>query len=320
MRRAAAILTVGCLVGALAAFAAGGQDGMGIARLSGEVRDEAGRPLAGVRIALLHVESGTIRFAASDDKGKWAVLGLGSGMWRITLTLDGFRMRLEDALVSQTGRNVPVKSVLRRAPSEGPGADTGVELVEQGNRFFADKRYDEALLVYREFMDKHPRRFQVHFNIGNCLKEKGDYDGALAEYGLVLDAAAQADRGLAGSALAAKTIAAVGEIALRRGDGEAARANFEKAIALYPHYASLPYGIGEIYASRGMNDEALAYYSLATRVKPDWPDPWLKLGLVRLELKDVENALKDLQRYLALAPDISNAGEIRKLLESLAKN
>ncbi|MBN2206350.1 MAG: tetratricopeptide repeat protein [Candidatus Aminicenantes bacterium] len=319
MRRAAAILTTACLAVAAAGFAAGGQEGMGTARLSGEVRDEAGLPLAGVRVALLHVETGINRVATSDDKGKWAVLGLGSGVWRITLSLAGYRMRVEDTVVRQTGRNIPFKSVLRPLPTEGPAADTGVDLVEEGNRLFEAGRYEEALAVYRKFFEKHPRRFQVHFNIGNCLKEMGDYDGARTSYGRVLDAVGQGERGLAGSALAAKTIAAVGEIALRRGDPAAARAEFERAISLYPQFAGLPYGIGEIYAANGRSEDALAYFELAARIKPDWPDPWLQLGRLRLKANDVENALKDFRTYLALAPDISNAGEIRELIESLAK-
>jgi Tfp pilus assembly protein PilF len=318
-RRATAILAAALLAGVSAGAAAGVQSGMGTARISGEVLDEAGQPLAGVRVGLLHIETGTSRVASSNAKGKWAVMGLGSGMWRITLTLEGFRTRVEDAEVSQFGQNVPVRSVLRKAPTEGPGADTGVGLVEEGNRLFEDKRYDEALAVYRRFLEKHPRHSQVYFNIGNCLKAKGDYDAALAEYQRALDAAGRGDRGLGGSALAAKTIAAIGEIALLRGDRAGARAEFERAISLYPQYASLPYGIGEIYASNGMSEDALAYFELAARIKPDWPDPWLRLGFVRLKSNDVENAVRDFRKYLELAPDISNAGEIGELIDKLTK-
>lgn len=319
MRRAATILAAASLAGVLAGFGAGLQDGMGTARLSGEVRDEAGRPLPGVKIALVHVESGQTRATASNEKGKWNILGLGSGIWRITLTLDGYRMRIEEALVSQFDRNGPVVSVLRQTPTEGPGADTGVGLVEEGNRLFDDKNYDEALLVYRRFLDKHSRRFQVHFNIGNCFKEKGDYDSALREYGLVLDGVRQTNPEMTGSALAAKALAAIGEVALRRGDPAAARESFEKALALYPRYANLPYGIGEIYASNGMLEEALSHYEMAARVKPDWPDPWLKLGFAHLKKNDVDNAVGALKRYLELAPDASQANEVRTLLESLIK-
>lgn len=320
MRRAATVLAAALLAVAAAVLAAGRQEGMGTARLWGEVRDEAGAPLAGVQVALLHVETGLGRAATSDGKGRWAVLGLGSGLWRITLSLEGYRMKIEDAMIRQSGRNAPLHSVLRPMPTEGPAADTGVDLVEEGNRLFADGLYADALAVYRRFLEKHPRRFQVHFNIGNSLKELGDYDGALASYGRVLAAVGEGERGLAGSALAAKTIAAVGEIALRRGDAAAARVEFERAISLYPQFAGLPYGIGDIYAANGMIEDALSYFELAARIKPDWPDPWLQIGRLRLKANDVENALKDLRRYLALAPDIFNAKEIGELIESLEKS
>jgi Tfp pilus assembly protein PilF/predicted secreted protein len=320
MKRATAILTVILLAAAPAGLAAGGQEGRGTARLSGVVRDEAGGPLAGVQVALVHIESGTINSVVSDAKGRWAVLGLGGGVWRITMTLDGYRNRIEDVEVSQSSRNESLRSVLRRVPAEGPGADSGVGLIEEGNRLFGEKRYDDAILAYRRFLDKHPRQFQVRFNIGRSLQEKGDYDAALAEYARVLDAVGQGSRGLAGSALAAKTIAAVGEIALRKGDRAAARAEFERAIALYPRYADLPVGIGEIYVANGLSGEAVAYFELAARIKPDWPDPWLRLGRARLDLGDAEGAARDLRRYLELAPDAANAEDVRKLLEGLAKN
>ncbi len=311
------ILAAVCLAGSLAGSSALVQEGMGNVRLTGEVRDEAGNPLPGVRVALLHIESETLREVVTDRKGKWGILGLGSGVWKIILTLEGYRPRIEETYVSQIGRNAAVKSVLRKAQPKGPDAEEDLGLIERGNRLFEDKNCNEALSLYRQFLDKHPNHFQVHFNIGNCYKEMGEYDKALEEYGLVLDKVRETNPDMNGDALATKTLAATGEIALRRGDPATARAEFEKALALYPKYASLPFGIGEIYFSNGMFDEAVSYYTLTTRIKPNWPDPWLKLGFSRLRTGDIENAKLSLKTYLELAPDASNAAEIRKLLESL---
>ena len=309
-----------CLVLLWAVLGFGDQDGLGTARLAGEVKDEAGQPLPGVKVGLMHLESNTFREVVTDGKGKWAILGLGTGAWKMTLTLEGYRPKIMETHVSQLGRNVTVQTVLRRARPKEPAFDADIELVERGNRLFEEKNAREALLLYREFLDKHPKRFQVHFNIGNCHKELGEYDQALVEYGLVLDKIRETNPEMIGDAMATKTLAAMGDVALKKGDPASARADFEKALALYPKYANLPHNIGEIYFSYGMFGDAISYYSLATRIKPDWPEPWLKLGFSHLKMNEIENAAKYFGVYLERAPQASNADEIRKLLDSLGKN
>ena len=318
-KNALKLLALACLVFLWAGWGFGGQDGLGTARLAGEVKDEAGQPLPGVKVGLMHLESNTFREAVTDGKGKWAILGLGTGVWKMTLTLEGYRPKIMETHVSQLGRNVTVQTVLRRARPKEPALDADIELVERGNRLFEEKNARGALLLYREFLDKRPNRFQVHFNIGNCHKELGEYDQALFEYGLVLDKIRETNPEMTGDAMAVKTLAAMGDVALKKGDLASARADFEKALALYPKYANLPQSIGEIYFSCGLFGEAVSYYELAARIKPDWPDPWLKLGFSHLKMNDIESAAKYFGGYLERAPQAFNADEIRKLLDSLGK-
>jgi tetratricopeptide (TPR) repeat protein len=308
------------LAGCLAASGVRAQDGWGNGRLTGEVRDEDGNPLAGVKVALLHIESETVREVVTNQKGKWTLMGLGGGVWKVILTLDGYRPRIEEAYVHSYSRSDSVQSVLKKAPSKEASVNADLGLVEEGYRLFADKRYEDAVGVFREFLARHPDRFRVHFSIGRCYKEAGEYDQAQAEYAKVLDKIREINPALTGDALVGQTLAAQGEIALKRGERDAAQTLFAKALALYPSYASLPFDIGDIYYGNDLFEEAAAYYALAIRVKPRWPDPWLKLGLAQLKAHNRGEARNSLATYLKLAPQASDADDIRALLESLGKN
>ena len=75
----------------------------GAGRVTGTIRDESGSPLPGVAISATLKGSKTEITAASDDKGLWAVYGLGRGEWHVEFFKTGYapqaaKVNLEDEL------------------------------------------------------------------------------------------------------------------------------------------------------------------------------------------------------------------------------
>ncbi len=81
----------------------------------------------------------------------------------------------------------------------------------------------------------------------------------------------------------------------------------------------LAYNVGEIYFLHRKLDEAIQYYEFAAKIKPDWSDPYYKLGLVFLNKTDYEKAKESLQKFLKLEPDTERSASVKNILDYLEK-
>ena len=65
-------------------------------------------------------------------------------------------------------------------------------------------------------------------------------------------------------------------------------------------------------------DDALKYFQLASLIKPDWPDPSLKLGYV-LNKADNANAIAKFEKFLTLEPDGERAAMVKNIIGAIRK-
>ncbi len=261
----------------------------GKARLGGEVYDEEKNPVAGAKVSIVHPDRLDKPLEAkTNKKGKWAVMGLGTGQHMVTVTADGFAEWKQEVYVSQLDRNPTVVATLKKAQvvDSGPAAPVGLELVEQGNRLFEEKNFGQAIVAFEQFLEKNPSAFQTHFNIGNCYREMGEFDKAVASYTIVLDKVRETNPTLKGDLMAGKALAAIGEVHIRKGDLSGAQEYFKQSLEVSPSDETLAYNVGEIYFSNGNVDEAIRYFKLAVEIKPTWAEAHLKLGFSYLNKAD----------------------------------
>jgi Ca-activated chloride channel homolog len=61
-------------------------------------------------------------------------------------------------------------------------ADSTASKNNEANRLYNQKRYDEALKMYMDAQASRPGAPELHYNIGNVLYRKGEFDKAMEEY------------------------------------------------------------------------------------------------------------------------------------------
>jgi tetratricopeptide (TPR) repeat protein len=86
-----------------------------------------------------------------------------------------------------------------------------------------------------------------------------------------------------------------------------ALANYDKALAIKPDYASALSNRGNALMALKRLDEALANYDRALAIRPDHADALNSRGVVLMELKRFDEALASYDRTLAIKPDYATA-------------
>jgi len=296
------------------------QAGRGVARMGGSVVDKDGKPVAGAKITALFDSPGGSTFeATTDKKGEWGIMGVGTGSWVITASAPGFLPVSTGAHISQLSKNPKIVLKLeKQAAGSGIVQDEATfQTLEEGNAFFKEGKYDTALLMYEEFLAKNPGAYQVLLNIGDCYREKGEYDKAIESYNKLITQAGT-DSAM-GKAMGAKGLAAIGLCYLKQDKLTEAQDYFKKSIEMAPQDEILPFNVAEIYFSNSQIDDAIKYFELAIQIKPDWPDPYLRVAYAYLNKGDSAKAAENLEKFIKLEPETERTAQAKAILEAIKK-
>ena len=296
------------------------QAGRGVARMGGSVVDKDGKPVAGAKVTAVFDQPGGSTFeATTDKKGDWGIMGVGTGSWVITASAPGFLPVSTGAQISQLSKNPKIVLKLeKQAAGSGIVQDEATfQTLEEGNAFFKDGKYDTALMMYEEFLAKNPGAYQVLLNIGDCYREKGEYETAIQKYNLLIEQAA-ADTAM-GKTIGAKGLAAIGLCYLKQDKLAESQEYFKKSIEMAPQDENLPYNVAEIYFSNQQIDDAIRYFEMAIQIKPDWADPYLRVAFAYLNKGDNVKAAENLEKFIKLEPETERTAQAKAILDAIKK-
>jgi len=302
------------------ALALPAQDDLGRGRISGDVVDESGAKVAGALVVVESPRSSTHLDSKTDMTGHFAIGGLGTGVWRVIASKDGYLSTATDIQVSQIKANPPILLTLKKASelADQPSGERARELLDRGNALLKEGRYDDALAAYEEFIAKYPDSYAVRLNVGSAFLEKGDLARAEAEFKAVLDKNGPSLEDLKKQKdTSLKALSGLGEAALKRGDFETARGFFQRALEISPEDPSAAYNVGEIFFANQKTDDAIAYFELAIKIKSDWAKAYHRLGLVYLNKGDPVKALENLKKFLELDPQNPEAASVRAAIAAI---
>ena len=321
--RTRTIKTIGLLVlgGLVAAGLGFAQAGRGVGRIGGVVIDVDGNPMENVKLTLVFSQNDKMKFDfTTGKKGDWSFIGLGTGNWDLTAVAPGYMPQTKALYVSQLGANPKVTVTLQKIPKAGSGivADEATfALLEKGNQLFKDAKYDEAIVQFQQFLEKNPNLYQIQVSIGDCYREKGEFDKAIESYNKVLELA-KSDPAL-GKEMSAKAFSGIGNCFLKQGKLSEAQNFFKQSIENSPKDEILAYNVGEIYFSNQGYDDAIRYFEMATQIRPEWPDPYIKLGYVHVNKAENAKAIESFEKFLKLEPEGERAAQVRNILNVIKK-
>ena len=315
MRDARKLLTAIAVVAALimSALPAVAQTG----RIGGAIKDEKGQPIKGATVVAENPAASPPSFTATtDDKGRFSIIGLRSGTWKITASAPGFSPGGGNVSVRTIGAPNPPIDIVLAAGATGPaGALAGVNTKElqvelqAAEDLFNKQQYDAAIAAYQAILTKTPALTMINLQIGRAHRMKKDYDAALAVYKKVLEADPTNER--------AKI--EIGMTNLEKGDFAAAEATLGEAAQGTGASREVFYNLGEVKFAKGETDEAMKWYQRAIDTDPNWGKPLFKLGLGHLQKADTKNAIAMMEKVIAVDPNSPEAAQAKGLLEQLKK-
>jgi Tfp pilus assembly protein PilF len=299
-----------------------GQENMGRGRVNGQVVDESGAAMPTAKVVVKSLQGSTQLEGETDRKGHFAVAGLGSGPWRVTVSKEGYISAYTDIQVSQLKSGPPLALTLKKAAAaQVLRTDlAGRSLLDQGNALLDEGKFDEALAVFEQFSAKYPEIYGARLNVATTYLKKGDLDRAESEFREVLAKIVEIHGEVAkDKATSLRALSGLGELALKKGDFEAAQKSFREALEISPEDAAAAYNVGEIFFSNQKVDEAIPFFELAGRIRKDWPKPYHRLGLVFLNKGDFEKALENLRKFVELDPQNPEVANVRATITAVEK-
>jgi tetratricopeptide (TPR) repeat protein len=298
------------IAGALPAMAQTG-------RVGGTVKDGGGQPIKGATVTAENPQSSPSSFTTTtDDKGRFSIIGLRSGTWKITASAPGFTPGGGSIPVRTIGApNPPVDIVLAPGAAGPTGALAGVDTkalqgeLAKAEELLNAQQYDAAIAAYNAILTKTPALTMINLQIGRAYRLKKDYDAALATYKKMLEANPNDER--------AKI--EIGMTNLEKGDFAAAEAALTEASQSVSASREVFYNLGEVKFAKGETDAAMAAYQRAVDMDPNWGKPLFKLGLGHLQKGDTKAAITALEKVIAVDPNSAEAGMAKATVEQLKK-
>ncbi|MBF0382208.1 MAG: tetratricopeptide repeat protein [Magnetococcales bacterium] len=201
-------------------------------------------------------------------------------------------------------------------------------------------RLDDAIPLYRKYLQLQPENQFAHSNLGVALQSTGELEGAISCYQKAIainPEYADVHNNLAVAFLEQKRLDEAsqslqkaillkpdyidaynnfGNTLKEQGKLEEAITAYQKVISLNPNYAEAYSNLGNIYKEQLKLDEAVANYKKAISYSPNLAEAYCNLGIALYAQRKLDEAYENLQKALLLKPNfaevIMNIGTIQK--------
>jgi hypothetical protein len=147
-------------------------------RAMGTVKDTTGKAIKGATIKASNPDASPAQFAsATDDKGRWAMIGLKSGTWHFTVEAPGF-FTVETNAPVRVAAMPPMQFMLGKDPGPIPNAlDHNIQqLIQEAASMRDAGRLDQAIAAYQDIRTKNPKLTSLNLVIGDLYRRKASQE------------------------------------------------------------------------------------------------------------------------------------------------
>ena len=284
------------------------QDYGGKARIAGEVTDTEGKPLEGVKVKLFFLKTETGFETFTDAEGKWKASWIKSGTWYIDFEKIGYEPKKISYEVSETLKNPPLAVKIKKTEGLFISDELKAELIK-GNGLFDEKKYEDALTVFKTIIEKFPDAYIINLSICNCYFQMEDYGRAEEFYLKVLEKDAKNSSAQIG----------IGNSHSNRGDHALAAEWYQKVDLEKIDDPIVLYNLGSYFYNNAKYEEALKYFRRAVDIQENFLDGLYQLGLTYLARGQNKEALEEFENYLKTDSDSERAAQVKSFVEFLKK-
>ena len=172
------------------------------------------------------------------------------------------------------------------------------EYDERAHALYNEGRYDEALDLLRDGLNRYPEAVELHVGMGYARLARDEYAWARQSFAQALLLDEEHEDALAG----------IGEVLLMFGRTEEAMAAFEQTVALgYEDDVDLMLQIGRALFREGFTDLALTYFERAATQAPDSVEAIACVGYALHRLGQDTPAIAALRQALVVDPSFTEA-------------
>lgn len=165
----------------------------------------------------------------------------------------------------------------------------------RGIAYIAKEEWGKALLDLEKAYDLEEDSVSLHFNLGICYRQLGDFPAALREFTSIIEA--HPDEFPA--------IMARGSLLVSQEHWRAAKKDFDQAIELNPDSADAHNLRGVVMSMLGELEEAQQEYSNAIEIDEEFAQAYANRAYVKIDLGAPRDAVKDYEKALELDPEDS---------------
>jgi tetratricopeptide (TPR) repeat protein len=209
-------------------------------RITGTVKDAEGKPIKGAIIRATNDDVAQTMTSSSDDKGRFAMIGVRTGTWQMNVEAPNFLPMRGVSAVSSG--NTPVLALtLQRDPGPLPGAlaKTVIDDITAAETLRKAGRYDEAIAAYQTIEARNVKLTTVDLMLATLYREKAAQEkDAAARQALLSKAIGAYGDMLKADETNTRARIELGVTQMAAGNADAAAKAFEDVIAASPNTAA----------------------------------------------------------------------------------
>jgi tetratricopeptide (TPR) repeat protein len=166
------------------------------------------------------------------------------------------------------------------------------KLINEADRLRKDKKFEEAILKYKDVLKLDPNSVLADYNLGNALYNQGKLDEAIASYQTAL-------RLDPNYAMAYNNL---GVTLYDQGKLEDAIAAYQKALQIDPNDAYAQNNLGFALEKQRKLEDAIAAYQKALQIDPNFAYAHINLGNALKKQGKLDEAIAELEIAVYLEP------------------